>query len=81
MDNFASLDTPGDPGGVKVVELSGMKPKSADSVTVVHDTAEQGTNAIGQLALNSGMQTYQILSNDEVCTPSLSSILLAVLCI
>ena len=24
------------------------------------------------------MQTYQILSNDEVCTPSLSSILLAV---
>ena len=34
MDNFASLDTPGDPGGVKVVELSGMEPKSADSVTV-----------------------------------------------
>ena len=34
MDNFASLDTPGDPGGVKVVELSGMKPKSADPVTV-----------------------------------------------
>ena len=35
MDNFASLDTPGDPGGVKVVELSGMKPKSADLVTVM----------------------------------------------
>ena len=34
MDNFASLDTPGDPRRVKVVELSGMKPKSADSVTV-----------------------------------------------
>ena len=34
VDNFASLDTPGDPRGVKVVELSGMKPKSADSVTV-----------------------------------------------
>ena len=34
MDNFASLDTPGDPKGVKVVEISGMKPKSADSVTV-----------------------------------------------
>ena len=37
MDNFASLDTPGDPRGVKVVELSGMKPKSADSVTVCTD--------------------------------------------
>ena len=36
MDNFASLDTPEDPGGVKVVELSGMKPKSADSVTVIY---------------------------------------------
>ena len=35
MDNFASLDTPGDPGGVYVVELSGMKPNSADSVTVI----------------------------------------------
>ena len=32
VDNFASLDTPGDPGGVKVVELSGIKPKSAYSV-------------------------------------------------
>ena len=31
------------------------------------------------LALNSGIQTYQILTNDdEVCIPSLSSILLAV---
>jgi hypothetical protein len=30
------------------------------------------------LALNSGIQTYQILTNnDEVCIPSLSSILLA----
>jgi hypothetical protein len=35
VDNFASLDPPGDPGGVKVVELSGMKAKSADSVTVL----------------------------------------------
>ena len=43
MDNFASLDTPGDPGGVKVVELSGMKPKSADSVTVKKDTGLQFT--------------------------------------
>ena len=34
VDNFASLDTHGDPGGVKVVELSGMKPKSANPVTV-----------------------------------------------
>jgi hypothetical protein len=34
------------------------------------------------LALNSGIQTNQILTNDdEVCIPSLSSILLAVLCI
>ena len=33
-----------------------------------------------KLALNSGIQTYQILTNDdEVCIPSLSSILLAVL--
>ena len=39
MDNFASLDTFGDPGGVKVVELSGMKPKSADSVTVIETHA------------------------------------------
>ena len=32
------------------------------------------------MALNSGIQTYQILTNDdEVCIPSLSSILLAVL--
>jgi hypothetical protein len=32
------------------------------------------------VALNSGIQTYQILTNDdEVCIPSLSSILLAVL--
>ena len=32
-----------------------------------------------QLALNSGTQTYQILTNDdEVCIPSLSSIFLAV---
>ena len=32
-----------------------------------------------KLALNSGLQTYQILTNDdEVCIPSLSSILLAV---
>ena len=32
-----------------------------------------------RLALNSGIQTYQILTNDdEVCIPSLSSILLAV---
>ena len=31
------------------------------------------------LTLNSGIQTYQILTNDdEVCIPSLSSILLAV---
>ena len=31
------------------------------------------------MALNSGIQTYQILTNDdEVCIPSLSSILLAV---
>ena len=34
------------------------------------------------MALNSGIQTYQILTNDdEVCIPSLSSILLAVLLI
>ena len=25
MDDFASLDTPGDPGGVKVVEISGFE--------------------------------------------------------
>ena len=25
MDNFASLDTPGEPGGVKVVELSAFE--------------------------------------------------------
>ena len=32
-----------------------------------------------KLALNLGIQTYQILTNDdEVCIPSLSSILLAV---
>ena len=32
-----------------------------------------------KLALNSGIQTYQILTNDdEVCIPSFSSILLAV---
>ena len=32
-----------------------------------------------KLALNSGIQTYQIFRNDdEVCIPSLSSILLAV---
>ena len=31
-----------------------------------------------KLALNSGIQTYQILTNnDEVCIPSLSSIILA----
>ena len=31
------------------------------------------------MALNSGLQTYQILTNnDEVCIPSLSRILLAV---
>ena len=35
MDNFASLDAPGDPGGVIVVELSEMKPKSADWFTVI----------------------------------------------
>ena len=34
-----------------------------------------------KLALNSGTKTYQILTNDdEVCIPSLSSILLAVIC-
>jgi hypothetical protein len=33
-----------------------------------------------KLALNSGIQTNQILKNDdEVCIPSLSSVLLAVL--
>ena len=33
-----------------------------------------------KLALNSGIQNYQILTNDdEVCIPRLSSILLAVL--
>ena len=33
-----------------------------------------------KLALNSGIQTYQILTNDdEVCIPSLSSILLALM--
>ena len=31
-----------------------------------------------KLALNSRIQTYQILTNDEVCIPSLSSILIAV---
>ena len=32
-----------------------------------------------KLALNSGIQTYQILTNDdEVCIPSISGILLAV---
>ena len=31
------------------------------------------------MALNSGIQTYQILTNDdEICIPSLSSILIAV---
>ena len=35
---------------------------------------------IKKLALKWGIQTYQILTNDdEVCIPSLSSILLAVL--
>ena len=35
-----------------------------------------------KLALNSGLQTNQILTNDdEVCIPRLSSILLAVLCL
>ena len=35
-----------------------------------------------KLALKLGIQTYQILTNvDEVCIPSLSSILLAVKCI
>ena len=35
-----------------------------------------------KLALNSGIQTYQILANDdEVCIPSLSNILLAVTCL
>ena len=38
VDNFASLDTPVDPEGVKVVELSEMKPKSADPVTVQMDS-------------------------------------------
>ena len=34
-----------------------------------------------KLSLNSGIQTYQILTNDdEVCIPSLSIILLAVHC-
>ena len=34
---------------------------------------------IEKLALNSGIQTYQILTNDdEVCIPSHSSILIAV---
>ena len=32
-----------------------------------------------KLSLNSGIQTYQILTNDEVCIPSFSSILLAVI--
>ena len=32
-----------------------------------------------KLALNSGMQTIPIKTNDEVCIPSLSSILLAVI--
>ena len=33
-----------------------------------------------KMALNSGIQTYQMLTNDdEVCIPSLSSILLSVL--
>ena len=33
------------------------------------------------MALNSGIQTYQILSNDhQVCIPSLSSILRVILC-
>ena len=33
-----------------------------------------------ELALNSGIQTYQILTNDdEVCIPSLYSILIAVI--
>ena len=31
-----------------------------------------------KLALDSGIQTNQILKNDEVCIPRLSSILLAV---
>ena len=31
-----------------------------------------------KLALDSGIQTNQILTNDEVCIPRLSSILLAV---
>ena len=33
-----------------------------------------------RLALNSRIQTYQILTNDDVSIPSLSSILLVVLC-
>ena len=35
-----------------------------------------------KLTLNSGIQTYQILTNDdEVCIPSLTSILLAVIAV
>jgi hypothetical protein len=34
MDNFASLDTPGDPGGVKVVELSAFEKYISCFVTV-----------------------------------------------
>ena len=39
----------------------------------------QNSSKNKKLALNLGIQTYQILTNDdEVCIPSLSSILLAV---
>ena len=53
MDNFASLDTPGDPGGIKVVELSGMKPKSADSVTV-----NEGIWKLGRCGRQNMLQPY-----------------------
>ena len=35
------------------------------SSTMSRDIVEQGTNAIGQLALNSQLQTYQILVDDD----------------
>ena len=46
-----------------------------ESISYCHANIHQ--EKIKKLALNSGIQTYQIVTNDDkVCTPSLSSILL-----
>ena len=66
MDNFASVDTPGDPGAVKVVELSGMKPESADSVTVrnVNNTYADCANSKG-LPLEMSTGVRQLFNNGQ----------------